>query len=273
MLDKLSQDALLCTCLTTAIYVRHQGIAVATSITKSAQVTARMRALIAENHFENGRLPSEPELSHMLEASRATVRQALSSLAEEGLLIRRHGIGTFVNERVLNIPTRLEEVWDFAEMIQLSGYTPGVQHIELTLGPASEMVARQLALDPESPEVITTANVFLADAAPAIYCIDMIPAHLVNQAYRDEELHGPVYAFLEKRCGQRLSHNIAEILPVVADVTLADLLQCPVGSALHFFREPGFNQQGTAIIYSEEYYRPDFFSFSVIRKKITSMES
>jgi GntR family transcriptional regulator len=243
------------------------------SITKSAQITARMRALIAENQFENGRLPSEPELSAMLQASRATIRQALSSLAEEGLIIRRHGIGTFVNERVLNIPTRLEEVWDFAEMIQLSGCKPGVQHLELTLGPASAAAAQQLALEAGSAEVITTANVFFADAAPVIYCIDIIPAHLVNQAYREEELHGPVYAFLEKRCGQRLSHNIAEILPVVADGTLSDLLQCAEGSPLHFFRETGFNQEGTAIVYSEEYYRPEFFSFSVIRKKITAMES
>lgn len=245
----------------------------ATSITKSAKITARMRALIAGNQFKDGRLPSEPELSAMLQASRATIRQALSSLAEEGLIIRKHGIGTFVNERVLNIPTRLEEVWDFAEMIQLSGYTPGVQHLELTLGPASAMAAQHLALDAGSAEVITTANVFFADTAPVIYCIDIIPAHLVNQAYREEELHGPVYAFLEKRCGQRLSHNIAEILPVVADATLSDLLQCAEGTALHYFRETGFNQEGTAIVYSEEYYRPEFFSFSVIRKKITAMDN
>lgn len=208
----------------------------------------------------------------MLDASRATVRQALSSLAEEGLITRKQGVGTFINEHVLSIPTRLEEVWDFAEMIQLSGYSPGVRHLELTLGPASDRVTRQLMLDHGAPEVITTANVFLADGSPAIYCIDIIPAHLVNQAYRDEELQGPVYEFLQKRCGQRLSHNIAEVVPVVADVTLGNLLHCPVGSALHFFRETGFNQQGEAIIYSEEYYRPDFFSFSVLRKKITLME-
>jgi DNA-binding GntR family transcriptional regulator len=164
---------------------------VATSISKSAQITAQMRALIAENQFADGRLPSEPELAQMLQASRATIRQALSSLAAEGLLIRKQGVGTFVNERVLNIPTRLEEVWDFAEMIQLSGYTPGVQHLHLTLGPARGAAAEQLALDGRSAEVITTANVFLADGTPAIYCIDFIPAYLVNQAYRDEELFGP----------------------------------------------------------------------------------
>ena len=188
----------------------------AASNAKIDQVTAQMRALLATAQLENGRLPSEPDLSEMLRASRATVRQALSSLASDGLITRKHGIGTFVNQRILNIPTRLEEVWDFAEMIQQSGHTPGVRHVALSLGPCSDKVAPKLGLA-DAAEVISTTNVFLADGAPVIFCIDSIPAHLVRQAYRDEELHGPVYTFLEKRCGQQLSHNITEILPVVAD--------------------------------------------------------
>ena len=242
----------------------------ADSTSKIEQVTTQMRSLIAKNQFRNGRLPSEPELAQQLGASRATVRQALASLATEGLIVRKHGVGTFINQQVLNIPTRLEEVWDFAEMIRLSGYTPGVQHLELNLSSSSDILARKLALIPEFDEVLTTANIFLADGAPVIYCIDIIPANLINQAYRDEELHGPVYAFLEKRCDQRLDHNIAELLPVIADADLSRLLYCPVGSPLHFFKEIGFNKEGRPIIYSEEYYRPEFFSFNVVRKKITS---
>ena len=237
---------------------------------KVEQAVAQMRSLIGEQSSENGRLPSEPDLARLLGASRATVRQALSALAMEGLVVRKHGVGTFVNEYILSIPTRLEEVWDFAEMIRISGYTPSVRHLELSLGPASPAVAQKLALDPESAELLTTANIFLADDVPVIYCIDIIPANLVNQAYRDEELHGPVYTFLERRCHQRLNHNIAELLPVVADSRLSELFQCPLGSPLHYFEEIGFNGAGVPIIYSEEYYRPEYFSFHVIRKMTTS---
>lgn len=245
----------------------------ANSSPKIERVTDQMRSLIAKNQFDNGRLPSEPELSQRLGVSRATVRQALSSLAMEGLIIRKHGVGTFINEKVLNIRTRLEEVWDFAEMIRLSGYTPDVQHLELKLSSASDVIARNLALEPDAADVLTTINIFLADDAPVIYCIDIIPANLVNQAYCDEELHGPIYTFLEKRCNQRLDHNIAELLPVIADAKLSQLLHCPVGSPLHYFKETGFNKEGMPIIYSEEYYRPEYFSFNVIRKKITSASS
>src|SRR5512142_1291098 len=43
-----------------------------------------------------GLLPSEAELSERFQVSRATVRDALSRLEQRGVIIRRHGIGTFV---------------------------------------------------------------------------------------------------------------------------------------------------------------------------------
>ena len=232
------------------------------------QVADRLRSLIHAHYFSDGRLPSEPELARNMGASRATIRQALERLARAGLIVRRHGVGTFVNHQVLNIRTRLEEVWDFDEMIRAAGYQPGVRHLELDLAGASVSVAEQLAL-PAGEEVIVTANVFQADGVPVIYCVDTIPAFLVRQAYREEELHGPVYTFLERRCGQRVDYNITRITPVVADKRLSQLLDCSLGTPLHYFEETGYNMDGKPIIYSEEYYRPEYFSFKVVRKMTT----
>ena len=121
------------------------------------QVADRLRSLIHAHYFSDGRLPSEPELARNMGASRATIRQALERLARAGLIVRRHGVGTFVNHQVLNIRTRLEEVWDFDEMIRAAGYQPGVRHLELDLAGASVYVAEQPAL-PAGAEVIVTAT-------------------------------------------------------------------------------------------------------------------
>lgn len=50
---------------------------------------------------ENERLPSEFELSKMLGVSRTALREALRILEEENVIIRRHGVGHFVNARPL----------------------------------------------------------------------------------------------------------------------------------------------------------------------------
>ena len=47
-------------------------------------------------------LPSERDLSDNLGASRPTIRAAIEELAGAGLLIRRHGRGTFINPRKIS---------------------------------------------------------------------------------------------------------------------------------------------------------------------------
>lgn len=232
---------------------------------KVEQIIGQIRSLIDAHRFESGRLPSEPALAERLGASRATVRQALTALEQEGLIIRRHGVGTFVNHHMLNIGQRLDEVWDFLEMIEVAGHEASPRHHFMTLDPASPGLAEKLGLEP-GDEVITTANVFLADEVPVIYCIDYLPSRLVKQAYRDEELQGPVYSFLTNRCETRIEYCIAELLPVVADEEIASLLGCEQGAPLQYVKEVGYDAADEPIIYSEEYYRPEFFNFSIVRK-------
>jgi len=232
---------------------------------RTVTTAEQLRAMIQAGTFADERLASEPDIAAMLGVSRATVRQALAQLAHEGVLIRKHGRGTFINHNVLHIATRLEEVWDFAEMIRLSGHTPAVRHIETQLGPATPLDQEKLNLE-TTAETISVTNVFLADRRAVIFCRDVIPGQLVRQAYAPEELHGPVYAFLERRCQQRVSYNITEVLPAVADKTLTRHLDCKTGTPLHYFDEVGYNADHQPILYSQEYYAPDAFRFHVVRK-------
>src|SRR5262245_50543119 len=52
-------------------------------------------------------LPSERELCRHLALSRVTVRKAISGLVEDGVLIQRHGAGTFVAERIIKSSSKL----------------------------------------------------------------------------------------------------------------------------------------------------------------------
>lgn len=228
-------------------------------------IAQKIRHLIETGRYADGRLPSEPALARQMDASRATIRSALAQLELDGLVMRKQGSGTFVNPHVQGVQTRLEEVWDFAEMIREAGYAPGVQHCWLRVDAPPPEAAAQLGLAP-GDEALSTANVFLADGDPVIYVVDVIPAGLVRAAYREEELHGPVYTFLEKRCEQRVEYNIARVLAVAADAGLADYLDVDEGAPLHYFEEVGYSADHAPLMYSQEYYRPTFFDFKVFRK-------
>ena len=58
-----------------------------------------LRQAIEQGKFGPGsQLPTEAELCQMLGVSRTVVREALRVLEEDGLVARRHGVGTFVRD-------------------------------------------------------------------------------------------------------------------------------------------------------------------------------
>src|SRR5260370_38421087 len=66
---------------------------------KYQQIADRLRDQIDSGALQPGeRLPSEPDLVRQFDASRNTVRLALALLTNQGLVVTRQGLGTFVTE-------------------------------------------------------------------------------------------------------------------------------------------------------------------------------
>lgn len=72
-----------------------------------APVADRIEALIAARNLNPGdRIPSERQLAADLGVSRPTLREAIQQLASRGLLVSRHGGGTFVTAPDVSDPVR-----------------------------------------------------------------------------------------------------------------------------------------------------------------------
>jgi len=95
-------------------------------------------------------LPSERLLAERYGVARATVTQAVEGLVSRGLVYRVHGSGTFVAEPKFRQPLTLTS---FTEDMRARGMTPGSVVRSQAVVPASEVVARHLALVPGSPVV------------------------------------------------------------------------------------------------------------------------
>lgn len=68
------------------------------------QIAVDLRQRVAGGEWRAGsQLPSEPQLAEQYDVSRMTLRQALQELTKEGVLLRRRGAGTFVNQGFLDI--------------------------------------------------------------------------------------------------------------------------------------------------------------------------
>lgn len=63
----------------------------------SSQVADKLEEMILNGTYKiNDKLPTEPELMEMFQVSRNSIREAIQSLVQVGLLKSKQGIGTFV---------------------------------------------------------------------------------------------------------------------------------------------------------------------------------
>ena len=94
---------------------------------------------------ENDRLPSEFELAQKYSVSRTTLRKALNVLEDEQVLIRRHGVGIFVNPKPL-FTSGIEQLSSVSAMIRNAGMEPGTIFVEFWIQIQQMNVYRSLTV-------------------------------------------------------------------------------------------------------------------------------
>lgn len=215
-----------------------------------------------------GRLPSENQLSAELNVSRSTVREALSQLARQGTVIRRHGIGTFVNQHARHLVSSINEVVEFHEMITNQGYDADVHLARVEIQPAGTWAA-ELGLEPDD-DVVLVDKVFLAGGNPVIFCRNTVSLALFPKESRqgltsDPAWREPIYKILLERCREDVTHHVARIRAATADRLIAETLACPSGHPLLFISEVGYNVDQNPVVSCLEYYRDDLIHFHAVR--------
>jgi GntR family transcriptional regulator len=235
----------------------------------ASRVREEVRDRIRDGRFSDGRqLPPEVELAMSMGVSRATVREALLQLEQEGLLIRRHGHGTFVRPTA-RLRGSLNANLSATEVIRGHGMEPGTSHARIERRVAPPAVAAQLGLA-AGAEVIHLERVRTADGRPVIFTIDMLPARLFSDAGVDPDvLLDPslsLYRLYAERLGRSITDAQAAIRLTRADDLVAERLAVPIGSPIMCLEQVDATAEGEAVLFSIESYVADTFEFSVHRR-------
>lgn len=235
------------------------------------QVKSHLKERIARAEFEAGRIPSEAALANELNVSRNTVRDALSRLEMEGVIYRKQGAGTFVNEVVSLVKTRLEEILPYESLIREHGYTPTIRLLSVDEQPAGPDLAAELKLDPAEP-VLNVQKLFLADEQPVIFTLTYIPKNIMKRPYTTNDFRAPVYELLPKFCQQELAYYLSELVPLIVPDWLADQLDLPSQkTAVISFEEIGYNPDNEPMIKAYSYFRNDLLRLRLIRRLAVSI--
>jgi GntR family transcriptional regulator len=239
------------------------------------------------NHIEagdivraNGSLPSEPDLSERFQVSRATVRDALAKLEHAGIVVRRHGIGTYVNQIVSSRPGAmqywLEETASFADLIRSSGHSAECRILAATIEPAGSY-GGPLAIAADQ-QVLAAEKVFCSDGVPIIHCVDVVPFEFIDPGYQELALSGgqcleSIYQFLDQQCHRKVSHQQSQVFVTLAGERLAGSLNYQADSPMFRLEEVGYSADMTPVFYGLNHLRGDAVSFLQVRRPTFTINS
>ncbi|GEL06712.1 GntR family transcriptional regulator [Salisediminibacterium halotolerans] len=228
------------------------------------QVIDKMKEDIDNGAYKAGeRLPSEFQLSKQLGVSRATLREALRMLEDENVIVRRHGVGTFINTKPL-FSSGIEELFSVTDMIRRGKKEPGTNFLSSSIQPATDDDQRRF-LDEKMHELITIERVRTADGEPVVYCLDKVPAvHLPDYTSQDEQ---SMFVQLEST-GTTIAYALTQIEPLGYHEKVSEILQCEPETALLVLKQMHYNEWDEPILYSINYFRADKFKFHVLRKRV-----
>jgi len=221
---------------------------------------------IRQGQYKPGsQLPSETELINMLRISRSTLREALRLLEEQGLIIRKRGLGTFVSAR--SIVKDLSQNFGITEMITQAGLVPGTLNESIRLEKADKTIAERLHLKPED-FVLVVDRIRTANEVPIVWSIDYVPEMLLGDIeietlnFQQQSL----YDFLYQKLNLRVAYGIARLYPLPASRDLANKLNVRPRESLLLVEQTDYDDKNQPVIYSIEYHLPDKITFVIYRK-------
>lgn len=231
----------------------------------SLLVMDKIKSDIDSGVFKPGeRLPSEAELSKQLGVSRATLREALRLLEEEKIVIRRHGVGTFINSRPV-FTGGIGELFSVTDAIERQGYKAGTILIGTAFGEPCEDERKHLSLNP-GEGVLMVERIRTADGDPVVYCFDRIPARLVPEGYTAEG--ESIFNWMESKTGLRIAYAVAHIEPLGYSEKVSNLLQCDKNATLLLLKQIHYDESERPVLYSHNYFRADKIHFHVVRRRL-----
>ena len=203
------------------------------------------------------RFPTEAEIGNAYAISRVTVRQAITSLVDEGLLERSHGRGTFV------LSPRLAETLSVFRPFLIDGFDAAdVSRVRINAVetvPVPEWIAARLGLE-LGEDVFKIRKLLTSGTERVAVRTSYVPTCLVPELL-EADLLTPLIATLEINFGLRLSAAEETMEFIIADAFRAELLQAPSNHPLILIERVVRLGGGVAIECSRTFYKADRFRF------------
>jgi DNA-binding GntR family transcriptional regulator len=222
------------------------------------QLKHALRDLASFDLRPGDQMPTEAEIGAHYGLSRVTVRQAVTSLVEEGLLHRQQGRGTFVRVRRPDMP--LTEGGHFLTTPFESAPDAEIRPHAAETVACPDWVAARLGIA-DGAAVHKLRRLLCREGTPLAIRTSFVPAALAPDLLRTP-LEEPTHLLLEHAFGLKAAEAQERLQVIGADAWRARLLGVGESAPLVLTERLALDAAGRGIEYARTYYRADSFSFT-----------
>lgn len=227
------------------------------------RIRESLREQILSGELTRGeKLPAEDDLAARFGVSRMTVRQGISELIDDGLLYRRHGVGTFVSfPHIERDHSRLSNFFDNSH---LQGIKAKAFILKFEVMPAEPKIAQALMIAEKDP-VINIETLRQADGVRITLHDVYIPQYLFPELTSENSDTLDVQDLWSRfeQCGYPVSRAIQKLESRLADQQLAEILHIKPGAPILYKERTVYADDGTPVEFTYCYNRGDMYSLTV----------
>lgn len=225
------------------------------------QVYLTLRDWIYAGTFPAGsQLPTETELCSTFGVSRVTVRKAIDLLANDGLVSRQQGRGTFVTERAADAPLT-GEMDQLLKRLAALGNKTQVSQVKSEIITADDEMATDLGME-RGEQCLCVSHLRHTKGEVTGSVRVYIPAHLGLSFSRADLKSGSMLVALEEK-GIEIQAADQLIGATLATLDQSRVLGVPVGTPLVRLRIVAFDSAYRAVLSMTALYRADYYQHHV----------
>ena len=222
------------------------------------QIHDQIKSEIEQGIWKIGdRLPSERELAVKFNVSRMTLRQAIQNLADEGILERKIGSGTYVARK--KVQEKMTGATSFTEIMESQNRVPSSRTISYFLTSPSSSEMEKLNLQKEDT-ILRMERIRYADDIPICFEVASVPQKIID-AYSKAEITESLYRTLEEKSGNKIGAANQTITAVLASEKIAEYLEIKRGDAVLRLRQISYFEDGMPFEYVRTQYVGNRFEF------------
>lgn len=228
------------------------------------QIANRLRRAIDSGHFPPGAvLPTEAELNAAFGVSRTTSRAAMNKLVQEGLVVRRAGIGSVVLDMQVERP--VSQLAGFSEDMRRRGLSSSYEVLRAGMEAPSPEAAEALGLPAGDKSFVSErlfrANGRLIGLSESWLRPDLFSHHPPPSVA--DLAAGSLYTWLNRTAGIEIVQGVEHIEAAIASPATCANLEMAPGSPVLVVRRLGRSRTGLAVEFAVTTYRADRYRFRI----------